>query len=100
MDKNCGAAGRVALGLLAAIAFVLPAAAQQSWDDVVKAAKAEGEVDVHGGPGKVYEGVLTTCFQVAYHDIKINFVGTSGRDVILQIEREREAGLYKWDVYV
>jgi iron(III) transport system substrate-binding protein len=95
--------GSVAARLsLLLVALLLPqfAQAQQSWDDVVKAAKAEGEVDVHGGPGKVYEQVLTTGFKAAYPDIKLNFVGTSGRDVILQIERERGAGLFKWDVYV
>jgi iron(III) transport system substrate-binding protein len=101
MVGNLGAASCVTMGLLACMAVALPAAAQQqSWDDVVKAAKAEGEVDVHGGPGKVYEQVLTTGFKAAYPDIKVNFVGTSGRDVILQIQREREAGLFKWDVYV
>jgi iron(III) transport system substrate-binding protein len=89
---------------LAALLLVLPVwvgpAVAQSWEDVVKAAVAEGEVDVHGGPGKSYEQVLTTGFKAAYPTIKLVFVGTSGRDVILQIMREREAGLYKWDVYV
>ena len=94
------AAARLALLLSAVLVVVRPALAQQNWDEVVKAAKAEGEVDVHGGPGKVYEQVLTVGFKAAYPDIKLNFVGTSGRDVILQIQREREAGLYKWDVYV
>jgi iron(III) transport system substrate-binding protein len=100
MTRRFGAAVRLALLLLASLVLARPAFAQQSWNDVVKAAKAEGEVDVHGGPGKVYEQVLTTGFKAAYPDIKLNFVGTSGRDVILQIERERQAGLYKWDVYV
>ncbi|HEY3917203.1 MAG TPA: extracellular solute-binding protein [Stellaceae bacterium] len=92
--------GWLALAALTGIAGAQPAPAQQSWDAVVKAANAEGEVDVHGGPGKSYEEVLTTGFKAAYPGIKLNFVGTSGRDVILQIMRERAAGLYKWDVYV
>ncbi|HLI19716.1 MAG TPA: extracellular solute-binding protein [Stellaceae bacterium] len=99
MKRGLGAAARLVL-LPACLALPRVASAQPSWDEVVKAAKAEGEVDVHGGPGKVYEEVLTTGFKAAYPDIKLNFVGTSGRDVILQIEREREAGLYRWDVYV
>ncbi len=89
-----------ALALTALLIAVSPVKAQQSWDEIVKAAKAEGEVDVHGGPGKLYEQVLTTGFKAAYPDIKLVFVGTSGRDVILQITREREAGLYNWDVYI
>jgi ABC-type Fe3+ transport system substrate-binding protein len=91
----------IALAFAALLVFVAaPAKAQQSWDEVVKAAVAEGEVDVHGGPGKSYEQVLTTAFKATYPNIKLVFVGTSGRDVILQIMREREAGLFKWDVYV
>ena len=90
-----------ALALTAMLAVAAtPARAQQSWDETIKAAVAEGEVDVHGGPGKSYEQVLTTGFKAAYPNIKLVFVGTSGRDVILQIMREREAGLYQWDVYV
>jgi iron(III) transport system substrate-binding protein len=99
MKRGIGAAF-LALLLLSGIAVSRPVVAQENWDAVVKAATAEGEVDVHGGPGKSYEEVLTTGFKAAYPDIKLNFVGTSGRDVILQIERERDAGLYKWDVYV
>ena len=88
------------LGLMAIMAAAAPAAADASWDEVVKAAKAEGEVDVHGGPGRVYGEVLTEGFQKAYPDIKLNFSGSSGRDAIPQIMREREAGVYHWDVYV
>lgn len=86
--------------LLLAVALSPQTVVAQDWQDVVKAARAEGEVDVHGGPGKLYEDVLTEGFRKAYPGIKVVFVGTSGRDIILQIERERAAGLYKWDVYV
>jgi iron(III) transport system substrate-binding protein len=90
----------LALGLLALAAAIAPAAADASWDNVVKAAKAEGEVDVHGGPGRVYSEVLTEGFRKAYPEIKLNFSGSSGRDAIPQITRERQAGVYHWDVYV
>jgi len=29
--------------------------AASAWSDLLAAANAEGEVDVHGGPGKLYE---------------------------------------------
>jgi iron(III) transport system substrate-binding protein len=90
----------LAFGLAALVAASSPAAADAGWDDLVKAAKAEGEVDVHGGPGRVYEQVLTEGFKKAYPEIKVNFSGASGRDAIQPILREREAGLYHWDVYV
>jgi hypothetical protein len=41
-------------------------AAEADWDATVKAAIAEGEVDVHGGPGKLYEQVLTEKFKAAF----------------------------------
>lgn len=83
-------------------AFTIPAAyaAGPVWEDVLKAANAEGEVDVHGGPGKLYEMALTEGFRKAFPQIKINFSGLSGRDAIPKIVREREAGIYNWDVYI
>ena len=82
----------------AALAFS-PANAQQKWDDVVAAAKKEGEVNVHGGPGRVFTQVHTEGFRKLYPEIKVNYTGLSGRDAIPKITREREAGLYNWDVY-
>jgi ABC-type Fe3+ transport system substrate-binding protein len=76
------------------------AGADDGWDKTVKAAVAEGEVDVHGGPGALYHQVLTEGFEKAYPQIKMNFSGLSGRDAIPQIQRERAAGIYNWDVYV
>src|ERR1700722_4831986 len=88
----------LALGVAAFVAAASPAVAQASWDEVVKA--AEGEVDVHGRPGRLYEQVLTEGFRKEYPDIKLNFSGASGRDAIPPIMRERDAGVYHWDVYV
>src|ERR1700761_7082278 len=74
--------------------------AQQKWEEVVAAAKQEGQVFVHGGPGVAYEQALTLGFRKNYPDIKVTFVGLSGRDAIPKIVRERQAGKYHWDVYV
>ncbi len=87
-------------GLLVLAVLCGRAVAEPDWDALVKAANAEGEVDVHGGPGKLYEEVMTEGFRRAYPQIKMNFSGSSGRDAIPKILREREAGLYNWDVYV
>lgn len=75
------------------------AIAQQKWEDVLATAKKEGEVNVHGGPGRVFTQVHTEGFKKAYPDIKVNYTGLSGRDAIPKITREREAGIYNWDVY-
>ncbi len=95
---NRRAALAVALATLC-VANVQHAAASD-WDDLVTAANAEGEVDVHGGPGKLYEQVLTQGFRRAFPQVKVVFSGSSGRDAIPQITRERAAAIYNWDVYV
>jgi hypothetical protein len=93
--------GILAVFACAAVALLARnAAAASGMDGIANAAVAEGEVDVHGGPGKLYAEVMTEGFRSAYPQIKINFTGLSGRDAIPKILREREAGLYNWDVYV
>ncbi len=90
-----------ALGVATAIASGASAAlADPAWDALVAAAQKEGEVDVHGGPGKLFEDALTEGFATAFPQIKINYLGSSGRDTIPKIIREREAGIYNWDVYI
>src|ERR1700748_2846891 len=86
--------------LLLAATAVAPRAWADTWDDTVKAAIAEGEVDVHGGPGEVFHHILTDGFRQAYPQIKVNFSGLSGRDAIPKIVRERAASIYTVDVYV
>ncbi|HEY3917522.1 MAG TPA: extracellular solute-binding protein [Stellaceae bacterium] len=91
------------LGVLAgggAVRAADPTADNPSWDATVKAAIAEGAVNVHGGPGKLYAVALVDGFKAAFPDIKVNFTGLSGRDAIPKILNERAAGVYGWDVYV
>jgi ABC-type Fe3+ transport system substrate-binding protein len=90
-----------ALGVIAAIlAWTSALAADPGWDALIGAAQKEGAVDVHGGPGKLYEDALTQGFVRAFPGIKVNYFGSSGRDTIPRIMREREAGIYNWDVYI
>jgi ABC-type Fe3+ transport system substrate-binding protein len=89
----------VLASLGAMIAAPLASAAEAQWDDVVKAANAEGEVDVHGGPGQMFHHILVDAFHAAYPQIKVNFNGLSGRDAIPKIVRERAANIYSLDVY-
>ena len=85
---------------LSALAGSRSSAQEQSWESIVKAAEAEGEVAVRGAPGRGYEEALAGAFRRAYPTIKLNFTGTAGRDTIPQMLREREAGIFKWDVFV
>ncbi|HXQ49625.1 MAG TPA: extracellular solute-binding protein [Stellaceae bacterium] len=88
------------LAAISLVAWASAASADPAWDALVAAAQKEGEVDVHGGPGKLYEEALTQGFARDFPAIKINYFGASGRDTIPKIMREREAGIYSWDVYV
>src|SRR5262252_8567834 len=92
----------VAIGIVLTTLFAatVERAAASDWDELIKAANAEGEVDVHGGPGKLYEQVLTQGFRKTFPQMKVVFSGSSGRDAVPQITRERAAGVYNWDVYV
>ena len=89
----------VLAGLSALLAASAASAGETSWNDVVKAANAEGEVDVHGGPGEMFRHIMVDGFHRAYPQVKVNFSGLSGRDAIPKIVREREAGIYSLDVY-
>jgi iron(III) transport system substrate-binding protein len=101
MYDGLKAACFAALGMLSIGALTAaPSARADTWEETVKAATAEGEVDVHGGPGALFHEVLTDGFRQAYPQIKINFSGQSGRDAIPKIVRERAAGVYSVDVYV
>jgi iron(III) transport system substrate-binding protein len=94
--------GRVAL-LAAAILVAPPAWAQVNiadWDGVVAKAKEEGVVVVHGAPGASYRAAMVTAFNAAYPDIKVQFSGASNNVEIPKVIRERQAGIFAWDVWV
>jgi ABC-type Fe3+ transport system substrate-binding protein len=101
-DRRCRTTlirGMALVGLGAVIAVPVASAGEPSWENVVKAAIAEGEVDVHGGPGEMFRHILVDGFRAAYPQIKVNFSGLSGRDAIPKIVRERAGGIYNLDVY-
>ena len=76
------------------------ARAADDWSAIVAKAKEEGVVVVHGAPGKNYRAVLVTAFNKAYPDIKIQFSGANGSAEIPKVLRERQAGIFGWDVWV
>lgn len=75
-------------------------AAGDNWDTVVAAAMKEGELVIKGAPGKVYTDVFTQGFEKKYPGIKVSYTGLNGFESIPKIQREREAGIYNWDVYL
>lgn len=96
-------AGPAALALFMACPLLTctkPAFAMEDWATVVAKAKQEGIVVVHGAPGRSYNVALVDAFNKAYPDIKVQFSGASGSVEAAKALREREAGIYNWDVWV
>jgi iron(III) transport system substrate-binding protein len=90
---------RLTLAAAAFIALAPTAIAADDWNTTVAKAKQEGIVVVHGGPGKAYNAVLVGAFNKAYPDIKVQFSGANGAIEVPKVLRERQAGIYGWDVW-
>src|SRR5690349_1544066 len=89
----------LAAALLASVAGSA-AAASDSWDAIVAKAKEEGVVVVKGAPGANYRAGLVAAFNKAYPDIRVQFSGGAGAAEIPKVIRERQAGIYAWDVWI
>jgi iron(III) transport system substrate-binding protein len=83
----------------AAGAGAAKAAWEIEWERVLAAARQEGTVAVIGPPGEDYRAGLT-AFEKAYPDIKLDYLGASGRDLEPRLIAERQAGQYLADVHV
>jgi ABC-type Fe3+ transport system substrate-binding protein len=76
------------------------AAWQKEWEKILAAAEKEGQVSIAGPPGDTYRLALTEAFQKKYPKIKVEYNGASGRDQVPRIMRERQAGIFNWDLYI
>lgn len=88
------AASLVSLPLLALAA----PSSQAEWEQVLEAARREGEVSVLGPPG-VARDALTLPFQKAY-GIRVGYFGAGGSEQASRVAMERRAGKYIWDLFV
>ena len=74
--------------------------AGEQWNDLVAAAKREGEVVIYGPPGASFREALVRPFEAAHPGIKVSFTGASGSDLGPRILAERQAGRFIPDVHV
>jgi iron(III) transport system substrate-binding protein len=88
-----------ALAGLAAYVIVGGAQAQQSWQDLVRTAEAEGRVTVIGPPIEAHRETIQQ-FQKAYPKIRLELSGLTSAEYEPRIAAERKAGAYNWDVIV
>jgi hypothetical protein len=74
------------------------AVAQSAWDKVVAEAEKEGQVNIGGPPGDTYRTALMEEFIKKYPKIKVEWDGASGRDKMARLVRERQTGIFNWDL--
>ncbi len=73
---------------------------QAEWKKTVEAAHKEGVVLVSGPPGVFQRQAITTAWAKAYPNIRLDYTGGRGTQVVAKIVRERSAGLYEWDIII
>jgi len=96
---GCGGSQSTASPSAAGAAHPASASATLEWDQVVAAAKKEGTVTVGGPPQEAERGVALK-FRQAYPDIKLEYTGITGDQLLPRIEAERSAGTYAWDLFI
>jgi iron(III) transport system substrate-binding protein len=72
----------------------------KEWEALVAAAEKEGQLAIAGPPGETYRFALVDWFQKKFPKIKVEYNGASGRDQVPRITRERQSGVFNWDVYI
>lgn len=87
-----------AVGLLAAGSALAQEAWQKEWAKVLDAARKEGTVVVSGPPGPFQREAIVGGWEKAFPDIKIEWTGARGTQILPRVVRERESGLYNWDI--
>jgi len=77
-----------------------PAPKPDGWDEIVRAAKAEGSLIVYAATSPDVERVFVEDFGAAYPEIKLQGVYSGGNDIVTRVMAERQAGRYIPDVVV
>jgi len=67
------------------------------WDQIVEAAKKEGQVIVTGQPGANYEE-LVMAFEKYYPDIKVKYTGARPSETVPKLIAEQNQGRYLTDI--
>ena len=90
--------------LILSLGIVCEATAQskapKDWEAIVAAAEKEGQLNIAGPPGDTYRLALIGWFQKKFPKIKVEYNGASGRDQVPRLTRERQSGLFNWDLYI
>ncbi len=72
---------------------------QQEWEDVVKAARQEGQVSVIGPAGSERRDALTRLFEKKY-GVRVEYRGMRSSSIPPLVGAEQRAGYYLWDLFI
>lgn len=72
----------------------------KEWESVQAAAVKEGEVNLAGPPGAAFREAMVGGFAKLHPKIKVELFGARGGEKVARIMRERQAGVYGWDLYI
>jgi ABC-type Fe3+ transport system substrate-binding protein len=75
-------------------------AATGDWDQVVAAAKREGQISLIGPPGSEVPAALTSGFQKKYPAIQAEFSGLSTQQATARLRTELAAGINQNDIFI
>ncbi len=73
---------------------------QKEWEATLAKAEKEAEISLAGPPGDSFREALLTGFGKLYPKIKVELLGGSGGEKVARILRERQAGIFNWDLYI
>ncbi len=69
------------------------------WEKLVAAAKKEGELQLVGPRGAERRQAITETFTKKY-GVTVEYLGVGGFELPPRVQRERQVGVYLWDVFV
>ncbi len=68
------------------------------WKKVLEAAKKEGTLVMSGDTSEGWRKSLVDLFREEHPEIKVEYTGISGRDLLSRVRQEREMGQKLWDL--
>lgn len=92
--------GLLALAAAALLPFLATGAAAQSWDEIVAAAKREGEITVYTGTSRPILDKEIEAFNAKYPEIKFSVLEGEAADLSSRIDQEAASGAQVADLYV
>ncbi|MEA2953705.1 MAG: hypothetical protein QOJ96_3225 [Alphaproteobacteria bacterium] len=83
----------------ASSAVAQSAGAQNSWDEILAAARKEGKVIIAGSPDPVMRNEVLPAFTARY-GIAVDFIAGKSGQIVERVKIERASGVYAMDAYL